>query len=277
MSVKVSGKNELLSGHYQDIIISKNSSGDFQVKIRGNELYERFYNNDELDNDYIHFNYNAKTDEEKINNIIEYYLNNNTIFMISESGELKYHSGEYSALNAYYTYTEGYVPVAPALYLKNSKTFNKTYDNKKLVQKYSEDRIRHLDKILKCKEIIIDINFRTSSYYIKRDKAYINVACKHKKHKFGIIPFASEIEFLKQLIIEFLRQNEVNENNVYYPDNTVEIHNDDYSKKIIFNDNLMDYVLDARNEYYRSNKELDNITIDEYMKEKEKTLNLIKK
>lgn len=64
---------------------------------------------------------------------------------------------------------------------------------------------------------------------------------------------------------------------MWYPNNMVEIHSDDYKKTIELDDRLYKYIINVKNECYIYCQELENITIDEYMKEKEKTLNLIKK
>ena len=64
---------------------------------------------------------------------------------------------------------------------------------------------------------------------------------------------------------------------MWYPNNMIEIHSDAYKKTMELADDLYKYIIDAKNEYYRYCQELENITIDEYIKEKEKTLNLIKK
>lgn len=271
MSVKIIGKKELLAGQYQDIIIIENEQGNFNIKTRPHKLFKV----NELDGSYKHVKLEG-TDIEKINRVMDYYMNNNTIFMITQNGRLKNYSGESVGINAYYSYIDGYIDAAPALYLK---VRNKLIENKiaKLVQKYKEDRIRHLDKILDCKKIIVNIDFKTSSYYINGDTAYVHLLSRIKENDFKLECLPSETTFLEQLLFEFLKQNRVTGNNMWYPNNGIEIHSDDYKKTMELADDLYKYIISAKNEYYRYCQELENITIDEYIKEKEKTLNLIKK
>lgn len=271
MCVKVMGKKELLAGQYQDIIISENEQGDFNIKARPHELFKV----SKLDDSYNHIKIEG-TDIEKISRVIDYYMNNNTIFMITQNGRLRNHSGKFVGINAYDTFINGYVAVGPALYLKvQNKLLEKKYIQ--LVAKYREDRIRHLDKILNCKKIYIRHDLSTSGYYIKGDTACIDLLSIIKKMEFGLECLPSDIEFLKVLLFEFLKRNKVTGNNMWYPNNMIEIHSDDYKKTIELDDRLYKYIIEAKNEYYRYRQEMKNITIDEYMKEKEKTLNLVKK
>lgn len=271
MSVKVMGKKELLAGQYQDIIISENKQGNFYIKARPHKLFKV----NELDESYKHIKLEG-TDIEKINQVMDYYMNNNTIFMITQNGRLKNYSGESVGINAYYSYIDGYIDAAPALYLKvRNKLIEKKYIE--LINKYKEDRIRHLNKILNCKKIYVKLDLRTSSYYINGDKAYVHLLSRIKENNFELECLPSESAFLEQLLFEFLKQNKVTGNNMWYPNNMIEIHSDDYKKTMELADDLYKYIIDAKNEYYRYCQELENITIDEYIKEKEKTLNLIKK
>lgn len=271
MSVKIMGKKELLAGQYQDIIISENEQGNFNIKVRPHELFKVR----ELDDSYRHIEIQG-TDIEKINQVMDYYMNNNTIFMVTQNGRLRNYSGEFVGINAYDTFINGYVSVGPALYLKvQNKHLEKKYIE--LINKYKEDRIRHLNKILNCKKIYVKLDLRTSSYYINGDKAYVHLLSRIKENNFELECLPSEIVFLEQLLFEFLKQNRVTGNNMWYPNNMIEIHSDDYKKTMELADDLYKYIIDAKNECYRYRQELENITIDEYMEEKAKTLNLIKK
>jgi len=114
MSVKFEGKINLLTGHYQDIIISENLKGDYRIKVIPDENYHI----KELDDLYYHPNYDGLSDLEKLERIINSYLYHNTIFMITNKGKLKFHSGEYQAINAYYTFIDGYQSLSKAMYFK---------------------------------------------------------------------------------------------------------------------------------------------------------------
>jgi len=271
MSVKIMGKKELLTGQYQDIIISENEQGNFNIKARPHKLFKV----NELDTTYQHIKLEG-TDIEKINQVMDYYMNNNTIFMITQNGRLKNYSGESIGVNAYYSFIDGLVDAAPALYLKvQNKLIEKKYIE--LVNKYREDRIRHLDKILNCKKIYVNLDLRTSSYYINRDTAYIHLLCRIKENSFDLEIHPSEIPLLEQLLFEFYKVNKITNHSMYAPNNMVEIHSDDYKKIMEVDDKLYKYIIGALDKYTIYRQEMKNITIDEYMEEKEKTLNLIKK
>ena len=142
----------LLSAHYQDIIINETEE-NINVKVTPNNLYSVKV----LDKAYYHTNYSTLSDIEKIKEIIDSYLRNNTIFVIQTNGRLKHRPNKYFAANAYETMIDGLTPISRALYLKLINEELKD-EYKKVIKKYEEDRIRHFDDIMNCKKIDIRVD-----------------------------------------------------------------------------------------------------------------------
>lgn len=261
MSLRINGRINLLSGHYQDIIISENDNEDFSINVSPDKLQEI----EKLDNSYNHINYNGMNDKEKINTIIDYYLNNNNIFMYTTKGHLKYHYSSYCGINAYNTLIDGYKSISKALYLKlDNNDFSEAY--KKIINKYKEDRIRCLDKILNCNKITVSLDSRTSSYYIANDQAYISLLSQINPMKFGLVPLGSENDFFKSLVLEFYKLNGSDNIRTAYPDGTIELYSSNYRKLLTIDSQLFKKVLEIKDEYDKVNKELDNVSIEDYQK-----------
>lgn len=274
MTVRIDGKINLLSGHYQDIIISENQFGNFQIKVTPNQLYSV----NKLDTAYSHIDYTHDKDLDKVRKIIDYYLNNNTIFMITDRGKLKNHSGYYQAVNAYNTFINGYMGISKALYLRIVNQEFQTEYEKIIDNQYQEDRIRHLKQILDCSSISIDLSLHTSSYYIKGRKAYIHLMSEYNKDNHSLTPIQKECQFLEQLLLEFSKYNSylISSNK----NETLTLHTDNYAKEIILDDALMPHILNVKNHLYKMNFNFSNMTIQEYtsllsnqiLEEKEKKL-----
>lgn len=261
MSVRINGRINLLSGHYQDIIISEYEDEDFSIKVTPDKLQQI----DKLDNSYSHINYNGIRDKDKVNTIVDYYLNNNNIFMYTIRGHLKYHYSDYCGVNAYNTLIDGYRSVSKALYLKlDNNDFSEIF--KKITNKYKEDRIRYLDKLLNCNKITVSLDLRTSSYYISNNQAYISLLSQVNPMKYGMVPIGSENDFLKLLVLEFYKINGSDNVRTRYPDETVEIYSNDCRKVLTADRQLFKKMLEIKNEYDKTIKELDNVSIEEYQK-----------
>ncbi len=257
MSVTFAGKINLLSGHYQDIVIREKAKNNFFIKITPN----KFYHVRELDKSYHHLTYDNLSDSEKINQVIDSYFYHNTIFMIANSGRVKKHTGEYKALNAYPTIINGYQSTARALYFKVADEKLAEVLNK-AITKYQEDRIRHSDQILKCKVIVVDLSSQITSYIIKEDEAYLtlfsNLDKECNKH-----PSNPEISFLKMLLINFIKKHG---KHISYESEKIILYSEDYLKRLEIEASLFSYLLQAENEVYFMNQEqCYNMTIEEYL------------
>lgn len=258
MSVRIDGKMNLLSGHYQDIVVSENTKDHYCIKVTPNQMYHVR----KLDDTFSYPNYDGISDLEKIRSMIDSYLYNNTIFMLTNNGKVKYHSGSYLAINAYDTWIDGCKSISRAMYLKII-TQELTDTFQKITKKYEEDRIRHFNQILNCREIFISLSLQTTSYYIDDNKAYINLLCSLNLSDFKTSLPNMEVKFLEELLIEFIRNNGYSCN--AYGNCTIELHNCDYSKTIELDDHLMSYVLEVCNKLYKMRQEYHNITIEEYL------------
>lgn len=258
MSVKFDGKINLLSGHYQDIIISENIKGNYCIKVTPNEIYHL----KELDQLYSYPKYDGLSDLEKLEQIIDSYLYHNTIFMLTNYGRLKFHSGNYQAINAYHTFVDGYQSISRAMYLKlSNKQLSKVTN--RIFRKYEEDRIRHLDKILKCQKIEISLSGNSTSYFINHEEAYIDLFSS-RDDNFKLHPLKSELKFLKALLIEFIKKNGYHV--AYDRNDRVFLHEGEYHNLMELEDCLMPYILQAQSKIYHMEQEqYHNITIEEYL------------
>ena len=262
MKVRVEGRLNLLSGHYSDIIIEENRSNNFIVKARPDEKYIV----QQLDDSYSHFDYSNLKDLEKIRKIIQFYLNNNTIFMLTSYGRLKNYSGHFQAINVYYDSLDGYqkkLVDTKALYFRicNKKLEDIMY---KIIDKYEEDRIRHLYKIVDKKEIIINIDFNATSYYIDDDRAYITL--KVKRLDDNIFVYENEKVFLNKLLTQFIKKYGYHQC-LDIDINIMKLYAKNPKRTIIFNDELFSYVLSADREVFKMNRDYDNIAIGDYLSE----------
>jgi hypothetical protein len=273
MSVQITGKNNLLSGHYNDIVISENKNGNFQVKATPNQ-----FSKDTLDDAYSHLNFQGLSDEDKIKKIIEYYLNNNTIFILSSKGKVKNHSGYYQGVNAYPNIIQNYESFNSALYLKlYDKKFIESY--KQIEQHYDNDRIRYLDKILSCSVINVDCGNNDSWYLFDKATAYIGISASITRDDKCVIP-VNEKQFLKKLIYEYIKINHLH---IYrqphcfkpYPNielyhlEKIELYNNNHSQVMYLNAKFSDILSEVQDEIEDSLKDNYNfrdLTIDEYIK-----------
>lgn len=275
MGVTLDGKINFLSSHYQDIIISENSKGNYRIKITPNSKYSV----KKLDSAYSHPNYNKLSDTEKIKSIVSSYLYNNTIFFITNNGHLKNYSNGYQATNAYRDIFGDYKSFNKAMYIKifNEELLSNIYH--KIIDKYKEDRINHINQILNCDEIFVNLSLNTSSYYINNKKAYINLFYNCINHEKIILE--QDVDFLKVLLTEFIKINGYRA--IRYGDNTVELRNDIYNKIMILDDVLMPIIMEINNEIFIQNQLVEenyhNITIEEYISSlnNEQNRTLIKK
>ncbi len=258
MSIKFDGKINFLSGHYQDIIITENKEENYRIRITPNNIYSV----KELDKLYNHEKYNGLTDIEKLERIIDSYLYHNTIFMITNYGRLKYHSGYYQALNAYYTFIDGYKSLSRSMYFQlRSRKIDSI--EKKVVKKYAEDRIKHLSKMLKSRKVKICLSCNSSCYIINDDDIYIELFSKND-NEFNLQPLEFEIKFLKTLLTEFIKKNGAKV--AYDRDEKVILHDKKYNTIIELEHCLTQYILQSQLEIYNAKKQhFHNITIDEYL------------
>ena len=274
MSVKIKGMVNLLSAHYQDIIINETEE-NINVKVTPNNLYSVKV----LDKAYYHTNYSTLSDIEKIKEIIDSYLRNNTIFVIQTNGRLKHRPNKYFAANAYETMIDGLTPISRALYLKLINEELKD-EYKKVIKKYEEDRIRHFDDIMNCKKIDIRVDTKRSSYIIEDETAYISLLANiniGEKWSSSVKLLRKEAEFFKMILLEFFIRANSLINGTLYGDFTVELFDSKEKRTIIMDERLMEYLKEARNSYSKYSKELDTISIDEYLESIEENKILQKK
>ena len=139
--------------------------------------------------------------------------------------------------------------------------------NKKIINKYKEDRIRYLDKILNCEVICVNLSETISEYYIENNKAYITLLINSYDQKFSY----DEKKFLETLIFEYLKYNKIKSNNTKYYPELIALYSDFLNNIMIIPINCLSVLIEAKNKNYRYNKELDNMTINDYQ------LSLVKK
>lgn len=252
MSVKLNGRVNLLSGHYQDIIIKEDKDRKYMVNVTPNKLYSV----QKLDDTYNHFDYRGINDQIEIKKIVDYYLDNNTIFTLNDGNKLNRNREKKVNENNF----------SRSLYLKINDD-EMVEINKRIINKYKEDRIRYLDKILNCEVICVNLSETISEYYIENNRAYITLAINSYDQKFNY----DEKKFLETLIFEYLKYNEIKSNNTKYYPELIALYNDFLDKIMIIPSNCLSILTEAKNKNHRYNKELDNMTINDYQ------LSLVKK
>lgn len=263
MSVRINGINNLLSGFYDSIIIRESRvNGNFNINVKPCS----FYRINELDNNYSHITFDGLTDIEKIKKILEYYIYNNDICILDDNASVKGYGGRFIAINAYKTLIDGNLPYGRALFLDVNNQEIKSLILS-ILDNYNENRMRRLNDIINCNAIYVTLNYKGASYFIKNNKAYINLNNLSNSNLPSISLSQEDLDFFKILVYEFYRVNNVPKSCLYtiYGNDTLELYDKEYKHSLTFDNQLFSLANDARSCFYQDTKELDNITIDEYL------------
>lgn len=264
MSVKFKGITNLLTGFYKDIVINETDT-NINIKINPDKLSPST-----LDEAFYHTDYSSLSDDMKVKTIIDSFLNNNNIHIVTSLGKLKHRTNQYFAVNAYETYIDGLKTHTRALYLNLHKKELKD-EYKRIILKYEEDRIRHLDEILKCRTIKILPDTKMSAYIIDGDTALITLISDinpNRKYLEKVKPLRREDKFLKEILMSFYKKNGL-VSGTSHGDFNIELYGE--NQTIIMDDRFMKCLYDAYDTYEKLSKDIKTITIDEYLKEKEYT------
>lgn len=237
--VKIIGKTYLLSGFYSEIIIYENN-GDFRVKVNPDERIKV----KKLDKAYNHLDLSGLSDIEIIKTIIDYYLRNNTISIISNYSRKRGYSLDFKSLNANISLLDNYSKnYGRALYF-NLSNEELSEDIDKMLFKYKEDRIKKIDDILNSNNIVIQSSPFTSMYKIEDKETFIEVLSQ-KNENFEVN--SNEKEFIKDLLLEFMKRYGCN---IRYIDNRCILFSCDRDRFVnLYSNKFHELILNAKYKY----------------------------
>lgn len=102
-----------------------------------------------------------------------------------------------------------------------------------------------MPQILECQKIKIDLSCNSTSYIINHDKAYIDLFSNQDDNSFDFHPLKLELEFLKILLIEFIKKNKD-----YCGYDQIILHNGGYNNVMELDNRLMPHILQAQSIIY---------------------------
>ena len=151
--MKFDGKKHIDTGMYENIKIT-DRNGEVEVKAEPDKQFKNFYP-DKISRPSLTDKIKDLPDEEKVKEVVEYFLRNNTIYKIKQENNV--------------------ITVYGISERKLRLSLSHKYSDliKLIVSKYAEDRVKQISEINTCK-VKFYLNYEITSYFVVEKKNKLN-------------------------------------------------------------------------------------------------------